>query len=740
MAEGRTQADYEKNGNKMKNLSAGKKKAVSPRLIIITCALIVAVITFLVFMPTFQNEFLIWDDDTLVTDNLHIQKFNMQTIKHIFTSVGITIWYPITMLSFALDHAVWGLDPKGFHLTNNILHSLNAFLVFMIAYCLVYLAGDDKEGLNVKAIVAAAVTALLFALHPLRVESVAWIAERKDVTYSFFYLLSIFMYLKYATAESGGRKFYIISIAVFAVSLMSKPMAVTLPLVLLILDHYPLGRLFGGKKGENTGRIILEKVPYILLSAMMSASTIITNVDSGSLMSLDTHPLYTRVLVAARAYIFYLYKAIVPQDLAPYYPYPRNIVIFSAEYTGAILIFLFLTAISLYLFRKRKAVTAAWFYYLITLVPVIGIVQLGSYAAANRYTYLPMLGPFLLVGIMAGSAFSRPGRKALQAVTVIAVLAVLIMLARITVRDIPQWKDTLTLWTYQINIYPDRVPIAYTNRGIAHDKAGNTLKAIEDYSKSIQIDSKYVKAYNNRGVAYINLNMFKEALKDYTMAIKLNPGMSQVYNNRGVLYGRLGEYDKTIDDCTKAIELDPGIPDSYYNRGIAFFELKRYEEAIRDYSMTIRIHPRHVKAINNRGNAYRELNQYEAAVRDYTRAIELSPKRVEFYFNRGNSYMKLEDYPASIRDFTSAISIDPKMSQAYNNRANSYNRIKKLDLAIKDYQSAINVDPDNATAYFNAALLYLKTGDKKNALAGFKKASSLGLKQADRYLKKRKKD
>ncbi|MBI4844392.1 MAG: tetratricopeptide repeat protein [Nitrospirae bacterium] len=712
-----------------KNTTPERADKIKPAVYL--SALFVAVTAFIVFLPALGNGFLIWDDDTLVTDNLHIRSLGIDSIKWIFTNVGISIWYPATMLSFAADYAVWGLNPKGFHLTNNILHSLNAFFVFMLVYRLVN-AGGDERWRGKPAIAAAAATALLFGVHPLRVESVAWIAERKDVLYSFFYLLSILAYLKYASLDAGRKKYYFLSIFLFALSLMSKPMAVTLPVVLLILDSYPLKRL--DAKG-GTVNALIEKIPYALLSIASSAATVMTNVSKGSLMGLETHPVWTRLLVAAKAYLFYLYKMMIPLKLAPYYPYPDKGEILSWGYIGGMAAFLAITA-AVFIYRKR-AVASAWAYYLVSLLPVIGIVQLGSYAAANRYTYLPMLGPFILIGVATGSVFLRAGKKGLQAFVIVLMLIAAGVLSTITWGDTGNWKDTVTLWSYQIRLHPDKVPIAYTNRGIEYAKQGQTELALADYNKAVGVDPKYVKAYNNRGVAYASLKRYKEAIADYDIAIRLNPKLAEAYSNRGVAYGMLGDSEKTIRDCGRAIELNPGIPDSYYNRGIAYMDAGDYENAVNDFSTALKLNPWHLKAYNNRGNAYAKLERHELAIKDYGTAIEINAKSFESYFNRANEYLKLNDLRSAVKDFSSVIDINPRVVSAYNNRGNAYNKLGEFEAALRDYKRVIEMEPSNGAAYFNMGILYVKLKDGKKAVENFRIASSLGVKKADDYLRRK---
>jgi hypothetical protein len=290
---------------------------------------------------------------------------------------------------------------------------------------------------------AAIVTALVFALHPLRVESVAWVSERKDVLYAFFYLLSVLTYLRYAVKDARGALFYTASVLFFACSLMSKPMAVTLPLVLIILDYYPLRRIGTGIR--NGARSLIDKAPFFILALSVSLATVSSHHGGRLIMDSGIHPTGERILLSAFNYFFYLYKTLVPMELAPIYPYPTDVSLLSPAYAGSLLLFIAVTTYALFSIKKSRLFTAAWLYYVITLLPVIGIFTGGGdRAAADRYTYLACLAPVLLVGLLAGAAFKVPARDRLRGVTAAVVILAACALSLLTVKQTAIWKDTLT--------------------------------------------------------------------------------------------------------------------------------------------------------------------------------------------------------------------------------------------------------------------------------------------------------
>jgi len=531
-------------------------------------AFIIALTTFLVYLPALENGFVNWDDYVYVYKNSNIQSLDFRFLKWASSAVVSSNWHPLTILSYAVDYAFWGLNPIGYHLTNIVLHAVNTFLVFVLAYKLISYS-------KLPAIFISAIIALLFGIHPLHVESVAWVSERKDVLCGVFFLLTIISYIRYISDVSRKRLFYFISLIFFIFSLTSKPMAVSLPVVLLILDYYPFNRL----KTHGTKRLLIEKFPFLLLSLASSIITIWAQSTEGALKTLEKLPLLERIVVAGRAYVFYLEKMILPLDLAPLYPYPIKGVFSSPEYIAFLVIFLIITAVTIRSFKKNSLFLAVWLYYIITLLPVIGIVQVGGQAAADRYTYLPSLGPFLIGGILIGTLYERASKK--HRIPIIAVLLLFLgIFINMTINQIGIWRDPITLWSHEIKIFPESAYVAYSNRGIVYFDLKNYTQAINDFNKAIELNPQYVKAYYNRGVAYNSLGMYEQALNDLNIAIELNPQDAKACHTRGITYANSGNYQKAIMDLQKAIELDPGYAEAYYNTGLVYQRIGDREKAL----------------------------------------------------------------------------------------------------------------------------------------------------------------
>ncbi|MGD0283667.1 MAG: hypothetical protein ABSB95_15050, partial [Dissulfurispiraceae bacterium] len=353
---------------------------------------LVSLLTFSVYLSCIHNEFVAWDDDHYIYENLHLHPLNAAFFRWAFSAFYAANWHPLTWVSHALDYAVWGLNPLGHHLTNNILHAVNTFIVVVLVVKLLETWHASRQQNPARHpsqdLIIAAVTGLLFGLHPLHVESVAWVSERKDLLCAMFFLLSVLAYT---------NKHYLLVVFLFALALLSKPMAVSLPAVLLILDWHPFNRISSVKSFLSA---FLEKLPLIALSIVSSVLTVLAQKAEGAMQPFEVTPLSSRVLVAAESLLSYLWKMVWPVNLIPYYSYPGNVSLFSAEYFLSVIIVFGITAACLIMVKKQKLWLAAWGYYVITLLPVLGIVQVGGQAMADRYTYLPSLGPFILIGLI----------------------------------------------------------------------------------------------------------------------------------------------------------------------------------------------------------------------------------------------------------------------------------------------------------------------------------------------------
>jgi Tfp pilus assembly protein PilF len=563
----------------------------------------VALITCVVYLTALRNDFVNWDDSTYVTENPHIRSINAAFLRWAFFDFYASNWHPLTWISHALDYALWGLNPLGHHLTSIILHTgntaLSVFLMIRLMEAMNETAVENKEGSFLtehEISITAGIAGLMFGLHPVHVESVAWVAERKDLLCALFFMLSIATYTGYVRhADSGKvreefpsvlfRKRYLCSLGFFALALMSKPMAVSLPAVLMILDWYPFRRILS----LRTFRVsVFGKFPFFLLSLASSVITILAQRAGGALASMDVIPLSTRLLAAARAVVIYLWKIVMPVNLFPFYQYPRHISLLTlAGYFVAFAAVIGVTVVCLILVRKEKVWLSVWGYYLITLFPVLGIVQVGSQFMADRYIYLPSLGPFLVLGLMVVWAarkmkgLVRWRQTVMYGSTALAVTATVFM-TYLTVKQIDIWKNSLTLWNSAIEKEPEGVPMAYYGLGTAYQKMGLNDKAIENFDKAIALDQALYQAYDNKGVIYGEAGQYDKALGYFNKSIAIKPNYS-AYGNRGLTFYFLSQYGSALEDFNRALQLNENFVEAYFNRGNVYLRTGNIELAIGDF-------------------------------------------------------------------------------------------------------------------------------------------------------------
>lgn len=522
-------------------------------------ALIPAIITFIIYLPALKNGFVgLWDDQFYITDNPYIRELSPRFFTWVFTNPYYGNWHPLTTIVNAVEFRLFGLEPFGYHLVNNFLHALDTFLVFLLGYRLFSLAGRRGMG----PLAGAFVAAMLFGLHPVHVESIAWVSELKDALCALFYLLAILSYLKYAS--QGQRAYYFLTIASFILALLSKPMAVSLPLVLLILDFYPLKRL--------SLKSLIEKAPMFFLSAVSSALTVWAQRGGESIVTLDTQTAVERVSTVVNGYAFYIYKLALPVNLSPFYPLPAVEGLLNPVFMASLSIFILITILSIALLKRSRIYLASWLFFVVTLLPVIGIVQVGGQAAADRYMYIPGLAAFVLLGAWAGYVFEAEGKKIRVSFSVAAV-AVLSILSILTFRQIYFWKGPVELWSRAIKVYSEKVPIAFFHRGIAYRETGRYPEAASDFTQVIKALPRMPEAYYNRALANSEMKDNRAAIDDLTIAIVLNPNYTAAYNNRGAAYFRLGAYAEAIEDFKAAIRIDPGYSTAYQNLGLVYSKM-----------------------------------------------------------------------------------------------------------------------------------------------------------------------
>ena len=563
---------------------------------ILTLLLAFAVVLF--YIPVLNNSFIVWDDQEMITNNPHIRSLGLSSIGWMFSVNSIGIWIPLTFVSFALNYWMGGLNPQGFHLTNVLFHALNTILVFQVCRRVMEWACMNREtskefSFRPLVLPTAFLTALLFGLHPIRVESVAWAAERKDVLYAFFYLLGLFVYLGKPPSEvnrsadnqkenlenknqSGYLRLFklFILLGLYLLALMSKPMAVTLPLVFLILDYWPLKRLQNG-----FSKAFIEKIPFLILALLIS---LVTRVQMGEMNGINNNlTLLFRVAHVFNSFVFYLWKLIAPFELVPIYPFPH--VVDSGYYLKAALAALLVAFFSSFFFLYRKKhpfLLAAWVFYIVSLLPVIGFIQVGSFAAGDRYTYLASLGLFLPLSAGITSLLSRRYTFFWPFCLVLGLV-----FGYSTMKQIGVWKDQESVSACVSKAYPVETRDTYMRYGDDLLRQGKVDNALKYYQMAGAIPPPIAAPHERLGNAYLGKGKFNEAIGEFKEAIAINSASVEyspayLHNQVWNAYEKSGQKVEASAEAQKFLKEYPKEPSAYYEMGIYYFEEKHYSEAV----------------------------------------------------------------------------------------------------------------------------------------------------------------
>ena len=559
----------------------------------------IIVFTALIYFRALFNDFANWDDDIYIIQNHLIKKFTFCNIADIFTSFYMGNYHPLAMLTFLFEYTFFGLNPFSYHLLNVLLHLLNTWLVFKFIEQL----SENK--------ITALIVSLFFAIHPMHVESVAWISELKDVLYSAFYLLSLFVYLRYIKS-TNNIKLYIGSLLLFVASLLSKSASVTLPVLLLAIDFYK-GRTINTK-------MFLEKVPFLLLSLLFGILALLSQpIEKSATDLFASYSFLQRIFIFSYTVSFYIIKIIAPFQLSVMHYLPMLKDGFLPWYYYASLPFILFIIFSLFFrFNFRKEIIFGLSFFLITVSVMLQIIPVGGSIASERYTYIPYIGLFYI----AGQLFSYLKRHKLRKALFILISLFVIMFSYQTWVRIGVWKNGEVLFSDSIKKYPD-IYFGYWTRGIFRNGEGNLKGALQDYNKSIGKNPVFADAYYDRGVTYSSLGDIQSALRDYNNAIKLNPAYADAYLNRGMLYDGLGKADSAMYDFNMTILLKPAFAKAYNNRAVLKAKSGDLTGALQDINKAISLMPDYAEAYSNRGNIKAIQNNHTDACEDWKKAVEL---------------------------------------------------------------------------------------------------------------------
>lgn len=656
-----------------------------PRIVVVLGA-VLALVVLLIFSRAIGLGFVSFDDDVYVTANPQVLRgFDPASIQWAWTTTHAANWHPLTWLSHMLDVTLFGTNPVGHHAVNVLLHAANAMLLVMLLWRLG--AGPWS------AVGAAAV----FALHPQRVESVAWIAERKDLLAGLCFFLTVLAYLSWVRRPSASR--YALVLGCFAAGLAAKPMLVTLPVILLFLDVWPLGRLGVGTRPARLAALVTEKLPMFGLSAASALVTAYAQRAGGSMGTLDGLAPVERLANAAASVLAYLIQSVWPVHLAFFYPHPAMVAPGSSLLLGqgliAALVVVGVSAVAWRERSRRPYLIVGWAWYLVMLVPVIGLVQVGMQARADRYTYLPMLGVVLAVTwlLQDGIRAQRLGRQPVAIVVGVMLLA----FSALTWRQIGTWRDDRALAERALAV-TQRNFVAHTLLAGALERAGERSGALEQLEAALQIRPGHAAARTQLGLilerdgrldeaiahleavvqarpndpdALANLGVVRQrrgdlaaALRDFERALSLRPDHVVALNGRGVTRRRSGDVSGAIADFERALAIQPDNAEPHSNLGVIFRQANDLDRAAEHFDRALRLRPDSAEALNGMGSVLEQRGDLAAARTHFERAVGLRPNYVEARYNLGVVHARQADYVAAAAEFRAALAADPNYAPA----------------------------------------------------------------------------
>jgi len=542
--------------------------------------LFLAIIVLAVYYQTGDYQFISVDDDKYVTENPHVRRgLTLEGACWAFTGMDAANWHPLSWLSHMADVSLFGMDAGWHHRMSVLIHGCNVLLLF---FALSGMTGSTWR---------SGFVAALFAVHPLHVESVAWVAERKDVLSTLFWMLTMISYWRYTVR--GGVARYLLALVLFALGLMTKPMLVTLPFVLLLMDYWPLCRLEAAKTGNSwisAKSLLWEKTPFFLMSLASSVITYTAQHGGGAVSSLDHYTLWVRAGNAAISYVSYLLKMLWPASLAIFYPHPVTIGrgVPAWQVAGAVVL---LVGISFLVWRarhQRPYVAVGWLWYLGTLVPVIGLVQVGEQAMADRYTYIPLIGPFLILSW--GIPEFIKGRGLHRMVAGVLGVSVTLALTGAAWIQTGYWRNDFTLFSHALRVTEDNW-VAWNGLGVAYRDLGQVPQAIEAFQEALRLRPDFAVAWNNLGVASGIAGQIPQAINALQKALLLKPDIVEAWNNLGTAYARTGKFPQAIEAYKEAIRLNPDLVEAWYNLGVSYFMAGRQEQISEVYQPLSRLDP-----------------------------------------------------------------------------------------------------------------------------------------------------
>lgn len=555
-----------------------------PRDAALFVSLVLVLLTLVVYWQVQNHEFILWDDQIFITENSHITTgLTQENIRWAFTTTYPDYWHPLPWLSHMLDYEIYGQNPKGHHFNNLLFHIANTLLLFFVFK---RMTGRLWE---------SAFIAALFGIHPIQVEPVAWVTERKDVLSGLFWMLTLGAYSLYA--ERAGIRRYLAFLLCFILGLMAKPMLVTIPFVLVLLDYWPLGRFVRRpSRGKSVVLfLILEKIPLFLLAVSSGAATYMGAESAGAVLTSNTLPIDFRIGNAVLSYVSYIGKMIWPSRLAYFYPLPVD-GLSLWQVTISLLLLISITILSLLAARRLPFLIVGWLWYLGTLLPVVGFIQVGLQSMADRFAYLPLTGLYIMVAW--GFPLILPKWRNRKAVLSLISCIVLSALSICTWFQLRHWKNSITLFEHALKVTPYNY-VAHFHMANALVRQGSAKEAIFHYGEAITIKPDYVEVYHNLGALLAQQGEIDEAVKQFHTALRFNPNDAHAYYNLGNIFASRGELEKAELNYRSALQINVSDPRTHNNLGLVLMQQNKFEEALYHFSEALKINPEDQKAAHN---------------------------------------------------------------------------------------------------------------------------------------------
>ena len=675
---------------KSKRAGGSPAPAAGPRsrLLVWLVYIGLAVGTLAIYGQVHDFQFVSWDDKLFVSENPQVA--GGLTWDNFIWSLGIhgpAHWHPLAWWSHQLNCQLFGLEPGSHHVVSVVLH-VAAALMLLTAFW--RLSGDFWP---------SALVAALFALHPVSVESVAWVSHLRDPLSTLFWALVLWSYAGYA--RRGGSWRYLLVLLFFALGLMAKPMLVTLPCVLLLLDYWPLKRVkFGAWSPEHgaaranpeseirrraIGWLLLEKAPLLALTGVSIWLSYLCQHTARAIVSLESHPLGPRLANTAQTYVLHLRNMLWPTKLSPIYPFPESF--HTPLVAGAVVFLLALTAASIYFGRRRGYLLVGWLWYLGTLVPVIGLLKMGApVSMTDHHAYVPLLGIYVaLAWTLAGWVRRHP---ALRPAVIGAVAVVLLGLLPLTWRQAAVWRDNVSLYEHTLAVTRNNW-LAHNNLGHALQEQGKIVEAIEHYHQTLRIKPDYAKAHNNLGLALQEQGKMAEAIEHYRQALWIEPDFAIAHNNLGTALRGQGEIAEAIEHYHHALRIEPDFAIAHNNMGNALLGQGKIVEAIDRYHQALRIEPDYVEAHTSLGVALQEQGKIVKAIEHFHQALRIKPDYAEAHNSLGFAIHVQGDIPAAVRHYTRALDLNPDLPLALNHLA--WIRATHPDTVLRDGTQAVEL-------------------------------------------------